>query len=102
MITGNLHLHINQVPEQGCAELWGRFPLLPGTTPRAGQSVTVQPGASYQETFLMERTALNENYKPNPFELAAGHTYTHFLEFRHPVSYWLYLSVAARGEFKIR
>jgi len=96
-----LYLHLYQERSQGCEDRSGDFPLLRENPLSHQQAITVAPGSSYGETFLLGHTSQVKSYGSRIFDLASGGRYAHYMEYYHPVMRWIRLQAAQGGKFKI-
>lgn len=95
-----LRLHLHQIRDKDCDQIWGDFPLIPVQSTNRIHSITLAPGAIYEETFMLAQKSINKNDRPGQFELVRQGTYLYNMSYRHPYLKWL-MMYAPGGRFFI-
>jgi len=95
-----LRLHLHQIRDKNCDQIWGDFPLIPVQSSFGTSSITLAPGATYEESFFLAQKSINKNDKPGQFELVRKGTYLYNMSYRHPYLNWLWMD-ASGGRFFI-
>ncbi len=96
----SLFLHLFQARDQGCEDRSGDFPLIRQNLLPVTGPITVLPGNTFSETFIMGHTSQVRGYGSKVFTLATGR-FSHFMEYRHPVLKWISLQEAHGENFSI-
>lgn len=95
-----LSLTLHPIRDKSCEDIWGEFPLIREKTPVEVQAVTLLPGSSYIETFVLGHSTMKKNYDASKFNLAIDTIYSYHMEYHHPTLQWLWMS-APGGRFSV-
>ena len=96
----SLSLTLHPIRDKSCEDIWGEFPLIREKTPVEVQAVTLLPGSSYIETFVLGHSTMKKNYDASKFNLAIDTIYSYHMEYHHPTLQWLWMS-APGGRFSV-